>query len=157
MSHKITQESEFSPKGSRLHGNLEGPSQYFYPDGTLASSCNYKGGKKEGKALYYDKSGRLVRQAFYIHDELDGEETFYNLDGSLATKLTWERGKLSHVCHFHPDGTLSREIELKKGKREGIDKKIDTDKTTRFEFEYRDGRLEKVIIDDARLPKNQNL
>jgi|GEM_PF-4954091 len=159
MPSEIVQEKKFHPdgalfwKGSYCAGKLEGKSEYYYPNGHLSSCSMYKDGKKEGDSLYYDIEGKLIHEAHYCNGLAHGEEKFFDSEGRLATKLVWDKGQLIHVSQFYPDGLLARTIELKQGKRSGIDRMINPDKSVRFEFEYRAGNLIKILQDDTTLSK----
>ena len=48
--------------------------RWFYPDGRICEERRYKGGKKHGRWLYWDKNGELRSEVFYREGKLVREE-----------------------------------------------------------------------------------
>ncbi|QLH36241.1 MAG: hypothetical protein HWD61_08965 [Parachlamydiaceae bacterium] len=54
---------------------MEGDHEAFYPDGTLASSCRYHLGLKEGQAQAWHENGVLKEDLFFNFGLLNDEKT----------------------------------------------------------------------------------
>ena len=66
-------------------------------EGKLQSKIMYKGGKKNGPAVFYYNNGKKSLEANYKNDELDGKLVRYYSTGDIETEETYKNGLLDGV------------------------------------------------------------
>ncbi len=67
-------------------GVLEGKRQIFYEDGKLKGESNYKNGKLSGNWKEYYENGKLKEIGPYKDDQRDGDWKCYYVDGRLKAE-----------------------------------------------------------------------
>ena len=67
-----------------LDHQLDSIGHYYYADGNLKATINFKNGQKNGEAKWYYPNGQLKEYTCFINDQTIGEHEFYDIDGSLS-------------------------------------------------------------------------
>lgn len=129
-------------------GELEGPVEHHYEDGTLMLKGTYVNGKKEGEFLRYYNTGALntseqykngmlngIRKVYYRSGELnavenykddvwEGEFTTYFRNGKIEKSGTALNGKLTGLYRLYYDnGKLAVEGNYQNGNANGVFKR----------------------------------
>jgi antitoxin component YwqK of YwqJK toxin-antitoxin module/Tfp pilus assembly protein PilF len=78
-------------------GNKQGPSTYYFFDGSLKGKESYQNGKQEGEERYYFSNGMPSSHSWYKNGLLDGESSTYFWTGSLRTVTRYSAGKANGV------------------------------------------------------------
>ena len=84
-------------------GYEQGLWNYFYPDGKLYKSGNYRKGKQLGKWLFYYPSGLLQQEGMYVNDKYSGIWKFYSISGALLREIEYSNGKENGQCTEYDD------------------------------------------------------
>ncbi len=66
--------------------------KYYWPNGNLKSTGNYKNGLKDGAWKYYFRNGELEQEGFWKSGKLDGEWIWYFKDGKKRCIMHFEDG-----------------------------------------------------------------
>jgi antitoxin component YwqK of YwqJK toxin-antitoxin module/Tfp pilus assembly protein PilF len=130
------------------NGELEGPVEHHYDDGTVMLMGNYVNGKKEGEFLRYYNTGALnsseqykngmlngIRKVYYRSGQLnvvenykddvwEGEFTTYFENGKIEKTGSALNGKLTGLYRlYHDNGKLSVEGNYENGNATGVFKR----------------------------------
>lgn len=91
-----------------------------YPDGTVRSRIEYKNGKENGLATFYQPNGARATEVEMKDGKKNGSfRTFYE-NGNLESKATYQNDTLvGTYALFDIDGTLIESIEYASGKKNG--------------------------------------
>lgn len=89
---RFGQNNTIEEQGSYLDGLLEGTFMR-YQFGHLDERIEYKGGKKNGKAIKYYLKGGMQREMEFKDDVQDGYYRFYGEDGSKQIEEIFKAGK----------------------------------------------------------------
>jgi len=118
----------------------------YYKDGTIQSEVTYKGGKKNGIAVYYHENGKKSLELVYKDDMVEGASMHWFYKGTIKRTDNYKNNKLNGIstnweeelgCKFseetyvndtmngaykeyHPNGELKVTGNYKKGKFDGI-------------------------------------
>ncbi len=74
-------------------GKKDGKWVYYYSDGKIRKTGNYRDGLKQGEWIYYYSNGNIEQKGTYIDDEEDGLWILYNTDGIVIKKDNYSLGK----------------------------------------------------------------
>lgn len=67
-----------------------GEEKYFYPNGILWSTSEYKDGMRHGKTTSYYENGQLRYVGFYKNNEKSGQWFFYNKEGGFEKEINYD-------------------------------------------------------------------
>jgi antitoxin component YwqK of YwqJK toxin-antitoxin module len=67
-------------------GRLNGMAKTWYPNGNLCRKGSYNKGHISGKWMFYDREGRMVKEATFKSDSLNGVYLSYYANGSIKEK-----------------------------------------------------------------------
>ncbi len=85
----------------------EGPSKFYYPNGTLKDEISYHNGVKTGWHLHYREDGTLEYKVAYSAGEQHGPGYWYDKSGALELRGNWHHGKeFGRFIWYRPDGTI---------------------------------------------------
>lgn len=90
----------------------------FYPDGKPERTIPYKGGKRNGTAIYYFPNGTVYGRIGYTKDSLNGKSIWYNEDGTVFSVESFRMGRhVDSAITYMPGGKLPFGITIysKKG------------------------------------------
>ena len=71
-----------------------GLSETFYPNGNTEYSCNYKNGKKHGRATNWHRSGQITWERHFKEDQLDGDSICYDTVGNITQHVIYKMGRI---------------------------------------------------------------
>ncbi len=92
----------------------------YYDNGTLKSSIEYKGKKKNGEAREYYPNGYTRSIIHYIKDVEDGLSSYYNQDGTITMDVEMKDGKKNgRMRTYFFTGNREMECFYKDDKLEG--------------------------------------
>src|SRR5579872_1178236 len=74
-------------------GVLDGESLLFAA-GRLRARLQFRDGKKNGEALFYDDAGRVQTKAQYLDGKLHGDSLHYNAAGTLMRRAAYQKDVL---------------------------------------------------------------
>ncbi len=127
---------------------LHGESRCFYASGQLASEAWFDHGKRQ-KARFFSPDGILTCELLYHDGLLHGTQRYLTQTGVCLCELPYIQGMFDGALKlFFPDGSLQRQIEMRQGKRHGIDCLWDDSGVITFAFEYEHGHLVRVQMAD---------
>ena len=98
--------------------NGNGVMKEYYSDTVLKSTCNYKGGKKNGKVVsYYNNKNHSIKyEGEYIDNIKNGEWKTYYENGKEKYVENYKNGAINGKCkEYNESGKLVFEGEYKKG------------------------------------------
>lgn len=58
----------------------------YYSNGSLKSIIEFKHGKRNGEAVYYDSIGEIIERSQFENDSLNGLSIVYNKNGSSVSR-----------------------------------------------------------------------
>lgn len=93
---------------------LDGIKKTYYPDGTLAESCPFVRGKRQGLCSYYGPGGQLIKTFTYDKDQLHGPVEFFDLTGALERSGLYHRDKKSGIWKTYANGVVIKEENFNK-------------------------------------------
>lgn len=70
-------------------GKREGQWEYWFKDGKLWSTCEYKEGLKHGQSQVYYANGQLRYEGNYENDKPVGHWVFYDETGAVANEVDY--------------------------------------------------------------------
>jgi antitoxin component YwqK of YwqJK toxin-antitoxin module len=85
-----------------LNGSLNGPADYFFPDGKPQFHGSYTDNKRTGVWKQWDRDGQYGIGG-YDNDVSEGKWTFYYADGSLKAEGKFRRGKQTGIWTEYRD------------------------------------------------------
>ncbi|MBX7066846.1 MAG: hypothetical protein K1X28_06420 [Parachlamydiales bacterium] len=86
--------------------------EYFYEDGTLKTSEEFRDGKLHGQSLLFWPNGRLKRQCYFENGVRHGLDQMWDEAGNLADEGRYEQGKPVGIHRrFRKNGAPLEEIE----------------------------------------------
>ncbi|MCG6574830.1 toxin-antitoxin system YwqK family antitoxin [Pseudomonas sp. AF32] len=98
------------------HGELQGSSTLYHPNGKVSAVLPFVGGKLQGVASFYAAEGGLQRQASYRAGLLHGEANNYFPDGQLAEAEFYRNGvRDGRYRRLHPNGKPAVEARYLNG------------------------------------------
>lgn len=84
-------------------GFEQGPWKYFFPDGTVSKSGNYRKGKQLGIWKFYYPTGSLLQEGSYVNGKYSGIWKFYNTSAQLLREIEYLNGKENGQCSEYDD------------------------------------------------------
>ncbi len=96
-------------------GFLQGPSLYFYPNGTIFKEVPYDKDKIEGDVEIFDPSGYCVEKIGYINGEKEGTAIAYWKPDQLKYNEEYRKGALMEAKYFNPLGEIVGKIDQGSG------------------------------------------
>jgi len=88
---------------------LQGTKETYYPDDTLAETCTYTKGERQGVCRYFGPGGQLIKSFTYEDDQLHGPAEFFDLSGTLERSGFYDRDRKSGVWKTFVDGKVVKQ------------------------------------------------
>ena len=125
--------------GNYRNGRRVGKWEFHYENGKMEQSGNYnKKGRPEGEWKWYYENGNLLREEILINGKLDGNYTEYAQDGTIIAKGLYVDGLKEGKWYFHL-GDIIEEGNYKADLKDGEwNHKYDSE-TKQFTGTYVDG------------------
>lgn len=128
-------------EATMLNGVLEGET-LVYAEGHLRARLQYRSGKQQGEALYYDPAGHVQSRAGYVDGKRQGEALFFGPNGQLLRKANYDRGLLhGHAIDYYPSGKPRQVSTYKEDVLEGEAIRLAEDGKITERLYYERGRL----------------
>jgi antitoxin component YwqK of YwqJK toxin-antitoxin module len=97
-------EGAVTEEATMKNGVLDGET-LIYSAGRLRARLQFRHGKQNGEALFYNDAGRVSTKANYLNDKLHGESQYFNPSGGLVRKAAYREGQLhGHTIDYYPTG-----------------------------------------------------
>ena len=120
-----------------LNNLKNGLSEYYYADGTIKESINYRNGKKHGIAREYDENGILT----VVIEYFDGKEIDRDNINQYRDSLRFGVWK-----EFYPNGKIKKEENYLKGELHGLVKTYDLSGELLQAYRYEMGVLKDTSV-----------
>ncbi|MBS0585414.1 MAG: hypothetical protein JSR76_03815 [Verrucomicrobia bacterium] len=121
-------------------GELEGPSRYYYPNGTLAKIIPYQQDKIEGTLRLFSKEGNPLGETNYHLGVKEGRAFFAGSKESPRKEEEFKNGKLLSATYWDGSEDIVQTISQGYGVKPSFEKGI-----LRLEEEIRNGSVEGTI------------
>lgn len=105
---QLVAEGRFNNKG-----NKDGLWRYYYANGKLRLSENYKNGVIQGEAREYLSNGFLSELRKYDSEGEPTEEQYYTYNGILENTVSVQADKSNKMITYHPNGTVERVLKIR--------------------------------------------
>lgn len=103
-----------------VHTSRHGEFKWYYENGNLNQTGQYKNGKPHGKLEFFYEDGKLESFSYYKNGALDGSFSSFHTDGQITAKGEYIDGKLNGIAEFwFPNGLLKSHSEFENGKKVG--------------------------------------
>ena len=99
------------------YGELNGPREWFYPNGKIEISGTYKDDERNGAFIYYALDGTIMMQRNYI-DGIFVSYSYKNANGQMITPIPV--GYNQDIVAYYPNGTKSTEFSFVLGATHGV-------------------------------------
>ncbi len=95
---------------------FDGISQVWDDQGNLIAKISYDKGSLEGPSLYFFPDGSVEREIPFVKNRMEGIATEFYLEGQLKSKVAYQRGaKEGESLVFFENGQIARSEEYKEG------------------------------------------
>lgn len=88
-------------------GDYHGTSKFYFEDGKLQATIEYKWGKRNGKTVEYFYNGKVKASGSYVDDKENGESLAYEYDKDkyyLLSKSKYDNGEPLLYVKFKSNG-----------------------------------------------------
>lgn len=103
-----------------INGQKNGPYTFFYENGTIWQTGNYKNDRLESKWLIYNQKGTIKQIANYSEGKREGKQSFYYENGMLMQQFFCSRDSIEGMVEIYSDiGYLVERIQHKNNKKHG--------------------------------------
>lgn len=128
-------------EGKMKERSKEGEWIYYHKDGrTIMAREFYQDNSLEAERIVYFTNGKKAQKTMYSKGLRNGEDIYYNEEGMILKKLHFTNDTLEGSAHFfNADGSLLREGQYKKNRKDGI-----------WTY-YKNGKVEKTV----KFPQNK--
>ena len=100
---------------------FDGEVTWYYENGKVMQTVNYKNNMPHGLRKNYHESGSLKGQYSYIDDKITGEWVAYHENSKLSEEGNYEDDKRTGVWkEYHKNGKLKGEGKYKNDKKVGV-------------------------------------
>jgi len=126
---------------------MEGSYMKYYPDGTVADSCNYVNNKLDGTRKIYTKEGKLEIEESYVNGDFSGPyKTFYT-SGQVKKIQHYVDNKIQgEVQEFYEDGLLKAKVAFVDNLENGSFQEFHTNGKLHWEGFYQGGDFEQDTL-----------
>ena len=109
-----------------VEGKRDGKLLWYEIDGQLIKETNFHLGKQEGWEKVYFPNGQLQHSVKYVDDRKEGVEKEYYSTGALASEVTFVHGKREGMYkRYHQKGYLMSDVFYKSNFKEGDERIYD--------------------------------
>jgi uncharacterized protein len=117
-----------------LNDKREGKSFYYYENGKLKMTTEYKNNKKDGTGIEYDASGKIITMEHYINGALVERERMNRQDQNGLKQGVWKT--------FYDNGRIKTEANYRDNILNGAYKEYDENGNVKVFFQYVQGNLQ---------------
>jgi antitoxin component YwqK of YwqJK toxin-antitoxin module len=121
-------------KGKYLNGKKEGLWFFYHENGQLRKKGSFLNGEKSGEWVSYFENGKLIERQTRGMKYPASENYFWALTEGIHARVTYDRdGIVDYECNYLVDkictswseGFLNYRVELKDGKKHGLEEKYE--------------------------------
>ncbi|MCX6305148.1 MAG: toxin-antitoxin system YwqK family antitoxin [Bacteroidetes bacterium] len=119
--------TEYWPNGnkkSEIHTDgdkYEGAASYWYDDGTLQNSCNYRNNLVDGVLRSYYPSGRIQAEQYFTGGKLNGTVKSWDKEGNLQSEAHYRNDVIhGRYAEYYENKALKLEGNYLDGDHEGL-------------------------------------
>ncbi len=134
-------DNEVTEVATLKDGVLDGET-IVYSAGRISARLQFRGGKQNGPALFYDDAGGILVKALYQDGKLHGDSLYFDATaGALMRKAAYERGVLhGYTVDFYPSGKPREVTPYRNNVREGEQVRLTEEGKVIERFYFRQGR-----------------
>jgi uncharacterized protein len=133
-------DGEITDVATLKNGVLEGEA-LIYSAGRVVARMQFRQGKLNGPAVYYDDTGQVQIQSSYKDGKLHGDSLYFGPDGVLMRKSAFEAGLLhGYTVDYYPSGKAREVTTFQKNIREGEWLRLAEDGKVQERLHYRQGK-----------------
>lgn len=135
ISYSYKHSTEGVPVSKELYVNdkKEGTSYYYFDNGYLKETVNYKDGKKEGESREYDLNKNLISLMQYHNNYLINREKINRYNANNEKSGKW--------INFYPDGRIHKEMNYTEDLLDGLYKEYDQNGNLALVLKYEKGKI----------------
>jgi antitoxin component YwqK of YwqJK toxin-antitoxin module len=101
-------------------GKYQGKWYYFYENGNVYETGNYRNSLKVGEWIVYDTLGNIIEKMEYLNGILEGEYVIYYENGNIKRKIPYEDGMANgEYVEYDINGELIAKGKLSHDERTG--------------------------------------
>ncbi|MFL5810969.1 MAG: toxin-antitoxin system YwqK family antitoxin [Flavisolibacter sp.] len=134
-----------SQKLAYVDGRPEGEFKFFYPDGNIAKTGNYKNGQIEGAATIYYQNGAVFGLQTYTEGKKEGLQKYYFPTGKKKSMVNYVAGKMNGKSEtYYENGNIQESMEYTADSADGNYRYYYSSGQLWTEKTYKDGMLMNV-------------
>ena len=85
------------------NNRIDGQAKWWYENGVMQISADYKKGELHGKVIRYYENGMKQSEASYLDNMLNGISLDYNANGRVIVEKTYRNDTLNGICRQYDD------------------------------------------------------
>jgi antitoxin component YwqK of YwqJK toxin-antitoxin module len=134
-------DGEITDVATLKDGVLDGET-LVYSAGRISARLQFRGGKQNGTALFYDDAGQVLVQAHYLEGKLHGESLYFDAAaGKVMRKSVYQSGVLhGYTVDFYPSGKPREVTPYQNSIREGEQVRLTEEGKVTERLYFRQGR-----------------
>jgi hypothetical protein len=94
-------DSNITPEDTFVNKLTHGLCTFYYTNGKIKSTLNYKRGNRHGEAIMYYETGELYVKEHYTNGQLNGEKIKYFTNGSPIIRSWYKEGYHSKTSELY--------------------------------------------------------
>jgi uncharacterized protein len=122
-----------------VNGDMEGPSIFYFPDGSKQAISHYKHGVLDSNYVAYNYGGKVRAEGRYKLNEKEGAWKYYTPQGILYCTEDYKSGKLVKTSFYFKNGKTDTEFESRNNQRHGLYKRYAEDGSLMYQIRYDNG------------------
>jgi antitoxin component YwqK of YwqJK toxin-antitoxin module/tetratricopeptide (TPR) repeat protein len=137
-------------EGRYVNGNLDGPYNTYFFDGSLESSSFYRNGMLDSSFKNFYYGGAKYREGQYSMGKKTGSWKSYDEDGKPASLSAYSGDQLNgQLVYYNSDGSTDFIIPYQDDERNGLAIKNGLDGSTAYATHYEEGDIVAYSYPDA--------
>jgi antitoxin component YwqK of YwqJK toxin-antitoxin module len=134
-------DGEITDVATLKDGVLDGET-LVYSAGRVSARLQFRDGKQNGPATFYDDAGQILIKALYKDGKLHGDSLYFGPDGNLVRKSAFENGFLhGYTIDYYPSGKPREVASFKNNVRDGELVRLTEKGKITERLHYREGRV----------------
>jgi antitoxin component YwqK of YwqJK toxin-antitoxin module len=132
-------------------GVLEGET-VLYTSGRLRARLQFRNGKQNGEAVFFDDAGDIMTKSLYENGKLTGDSFYYG-EGKLVRKSAYKSGELNgYTVDYYPNGKPREVSTYKDNLLDGDLVRLDEAGKITERLHYSKGKLQPAPAAGLKLP-----
>jgi len=135
IAYSFKNSTEGIPVIKELYVNdkKEGKAYYYYDNGNIKETIEYRNGKKEGAGVEYNEKGQIITLLQYNNN--------YLINREKINRFNAENEKTGSWIEFYPNGKIHKEMNYKEDLLDGLYKEFDKNGNLIIVLKYEKGKL----------------